>query len=181
MRKLAIWCLYGKARLQFEIKTGIDKEHIQKIVFCHILAGFFILNDKMSKRFTVIEKWKDAWFQNLEPAEKLLFLYICDNCDCAGVWEINIKLAAFQIGAPPEELASTLKHLESRYIRHGEKLFVRNFLKHQGNLPFNLKNNAHKGIKIALESHNGLCDKLLEDETLDCEIKHLVSTLTGAS
>lgn len=52
----------------------------------------------MSKRFTDTEKWKDPWFRSLPPWGKLLWLYICDECDNGGIWKVDIDLASFQIG-----------------------------------------------------------------------------------
>ncbi|MDR0330163.1 MAG: hypothetical protein LBH93_00425 [Chitinispirillales bacterium] len=50
------------------------------------------------KRYVDIECWDDPWYQDLSPAMKCLWKYICDKCDCAGVWKVNQKLAEFQIG-----------------------------------------------------------------------------------
>jgi hypothetical protein len=52
----------------------------------------------MSKRFTETEKWGDPWFRNLSMPHRLLWCYICDNCDNAGVWKVDLALAGFRIG-----------------------------------------------------------------------------------
>jgi hypothetical protein len=52
----------------------------------------------MAKRFTDTQKWQDEWFMNLPQHYKLLYLYILDACDHAGIWKINLKLASFHIG-----------------------------------------------------------------------------------
>ena len=54
----------------------------------------------MDKRFTDTEKWQDPWFCGLSPELKLLWLFLVDSCDVAGVWKVNKKYAEFVIGAP---------------------------------------------------------------------------------
>ena len=50
------------------------------------------------KRFTETVKWDDPWFRNLKPKQKLLWYYICDKCDNAGVWKVDLQLASMFIG-----------------------------------------------------------------------------------
>jgi hypothetical protein len=52
----------------------------------------------MPKRFTDSNKWKDAWFMDLPAKYKLFWLYILDDCDHAGIWRVNFKVANFHIG-----------------------------------------------------------------------------------
>lgn len=52
----------------------------------------------MAKRFTETTKWRDKWFLSLEPSYKLAWLFICDECDHAGIVEVVEPLANMQIG-----------------------------------------------------------------------------------
>lgn len=52
----------------------------------------------MAKRFTATEKWADSWFLSLTPMQRLGWLYLCDVCDCAGIVDLNRKLADFLVG-----------------------------------------------------------------------------------
>lgn len=55
------------------------------------------------KRFTDTNKWDDPWFHNLQPKYKLLWNYITDKCDNAGVYKPNFPLASFCIGETIDE------------------------------------------------------------------------------
>lgn len=54
----------------------------------------------MAKRFTDTGKWKNKWFRTLPYKGKLLWLYLCDMCDIAGIWDKDLDLASFQLGFP---------------------------------------------------------------------------------
>lgn len=45
----------------------------------------------MAKRFTDTNKWNDVWFSQLPNDYKLIWIYILDSCDNAGIWLKNIK------------------------------------------------------------------------------------------
>jgi hypothetical protein len=45
----------------------------------------------MAKRFTDTNKWNDVWFSQLTNDYKLIWIYILDSCDNAGIWINNIK------------------------------------------------------------------------------------------
>lgn len=102
----------------------------------------------MAYRFTNTDKWNDAWFSNLKPTEKLLFNYLCDNCDCAGFIEVITKKWANDIGAENKQIEGALKGLARGliYSKSEDCIYLRTFLKHQKNLPLNEINQAHKGI-----------------------------------
>ena len=65
----------------------------------------------MAKRFTDSEKWKDAWFMDLPSKYKLFWLYLLDECNHAGVWKVNFKVASFYVGEhlEPSEVKRILK------------------------------------------------------------------------
>jgi hypothetical protein len=67
----------------------------------------------MSKRFTETEKWRDPWFRKLSPQAKLLFLWLVDNCDKAGVIELDFEAASFDIGQPVK--SDHLTELQGRW------------------------------------------------------------------
>jgi len=41
----------------------------------------------MKKRYTDCDIWEDDFFQRLSPTYKLLWFYICNKCDHAGIWK----------------------------------------------------------------------------------------------
>jgi len=53
---------------------------------------------EVMKRFTETLKWNDPWFRKLTPQNKLIWGWLVDNCDHAGVIEPDMELASFQIG-----------------------------------------------------------------------------------
>jgi hypothetical protein len=54
----------------------------------------------MAKRFTETAIWQDEWFMELPPDYKLAYMFLKDNCDCAGIWKPNKRLAVIMIGCP---------------------------------------------------------------------------------
>ena len=102
----------------------------------------------MAYRFTNTEKWEDSWFSSLKQIEMLLFMYLCDNCDIAGFAEVNLKRWASDLNSNPDTIEGALKGLQRGIItsKEGDAIYLRNFLKHQKNLPINTNNKAHVGI-----------------------------------
>ena len=64
------------------------------------------------KRFTETEKWTDPWFRRLPPISKLVWLYLCDRCDQAGCWEVDLEAMQFAVGAPVTGVIRT--HFQER-------------------------------------------------------------------
>lgn len=109
----------------------------------------------MAKRFTDNEKWKDAWFMDLPSKYKLFWLYILDECNHAGVWKVNFKVASFCIGEHLE-YSEVKRLLKDRItILNDENWYVKKFIKYQYKCDIeglNSKNKAHlSAIKILNE------------------------------
>jgi hypothetical protein len=85
------------------------------------------------KRFTDTEKWvKDKWYGDLEPRDKLFWLYILDNCDNVGVWEENMRVANLLIGYE-YSLDTLLEVFGNRLHKFddGRKFWIRGFVQFQ--------------------------------------------------
>ena len=101
----------------------------------------------MAKRFTETNKWNDPWFRKLKAGEKLVFLYLIDNCDNAGFYEVDCEMMSFQIGIESSKIEGAIKGISRGLLGAGtDWVWVKNFLKHQKNWPLNPENNAHKQI-----------------------------------
>jgi hypothetical protein len=103
----------------------------------------------MAYRYTNTDKWNDAWYLDLKPMEKLLFNYLCDNCDIAGFIEVSTKKWASDIGTDKRTIEGALKGLQRGLIfsKWTDCIYLKHFLRHQKNLPLNPeKNPAHRGI-----------------------------------
>jgi hypothetical protein len=100
----------------------------------------------MSKRFSETAKWRDPWFMDLPTDSKLLFLYLIDNCNNAGFWEENPRIACFEIGIDERAYQGALKGLARGIKGASGWLWLRRFLRHTKNEALNPQNNAHKQI-----------------------------------
>lgn len=109
----------------------------------------------MAYRFSDTSKWNDEWFVDLTPQEKLLFLYLCDNCDIAGFYELSTRKLSFDTSLSADEVKGALKGLERAFILSEDRriLFLKKFVKHQKNLPLNALNKSHKGILSRFENY----------------------------
>lgn len=105
------------------------------------------------KRFTATEKWKDPWFRQLPPDLKCFWLYLCDDCDNAGVWDPDKDLASFLVGATLD-LGRALEAFKGRVnvLKCGKWHLIK-FVEFQQGGPLSTVNPAHKGITRLLERH----------------------------
>lgn len=108
----------------------------------------------MPKRFTDTEKWSRPWFRTLPNPYKLLWIYILDNCDMAGVWYVDFELASFKIKSEINQ-AEALVLLEKQIIplSDGTRWLVKDFISFQyGNLN-GKTSRVHGGVLSVVEKH----------------------------
>jgi len=137
----------------------------------------------MPHRFTITEKWDKPWFTGLSPWSKLVFLYLCDNCDLAGIYEANVQVMPAQTGLTLAQITKALDGLtaefcgERKVVRRDPYLWVVGFIRHQRNWPLNPGNNAHKSIIRSLDKHSEYFGFDLRKALLD---KNLIRGYQGA-
>lgn len=103
---------------------------------------------------TDTDKWKKPLLKSLPPEYKLLWLYITDQCDHAGIWDVEIDIAETRLGIILSEDAA-LEKLGDKVIPFdgGTKWFIPSFISFQyGDL--NPKNKVHNSVLNILTKYN---------------------------
>jgi len=95
--------------------------------------------------------WTDTYVSNLDPVEKLLFLYLLTNplCNIAGIYEIQVRRIAFDTGIEEQMVEKLLKRFQKdgKLMRCDTWILLVNHAKHQS-----YKNpNVTKGISRIIE------------------------------
>lgn len=108
----------------------------------------------MAKRFTDTEKWKKPFVKSLQTVHKLLWMYILDECDHAGIWHVEIDVAGIRIG---EEINidDAIKDFGDHIvpIDNGQKWFIPDFIRFQyGELNPSVK--AHNSVISILKKYD---------------------------
>jgi len=117
----------------------------------------------MSKRFTDANKWRDPWFVDLPPIAKLVWVFLCDNCDAAGVWQVHVGLCRAAIGSDIDlgAIRTAFGDDRVRVFDGGRKWHLVKFIRFQYPRGLNPKVAPHRGVLRLLESH-GLANPLDE-------------------
>lgn len=105
----------------------------------------------LAKRFTDTTKWGRHNFRLLSPKLKLVWLYILDSCDHAGVWHVDFDLMSFQIGETVTE-EEFLQAFSSKVERYESGLYIiPSFIEFQYKLPLKPSNKVHISAMSRLE------------------------------
>lgn len=103
-----------------------------------------------TQRYIDTSFWDDSWVQELDPSEKLLYIYLLTNplTNIAGVMELTVKRICFDTGFNSDTVTHILRKFEDakKVYRYNNFIIIRNFPKHQ-----QLKSdNVIKGIAAIL-------------------------------
>lgn len=96
---------------------------------------------------TATEKWLDPWFCKLSIVDRLFWIYLCDNCDHAGIWQVNellVKMYFPGYEVNPANFGDRIKVLTD------EKWFLTKFAEFQYK-QLNPKNKVHASVLVKLE------------------------------
>lgn len=108
----------------------------------------------MAKRFTDTEKWKKKWYRELGSKLRDVRQFVLDDCDLAGIWEIDLNRISYYVGSPVS--LDEVRHAFCGYVSllgDLDSLFIPAFLEFQyGNLVET--NNAHRAVIRRLKLKN---------------------------
>jgi len=116
----------------------------------------------MANRLTDTLKWNKGFMRGLPGAYKLLWLYLCDECNHAGIWDVDKDIAQIKIGNDMVidwEKALILLQTKIIVIDNGQKWFIPSFVKfHYKELKGT--DNATKSVITQLKKYNLITDDL---------------------
>ena len=79
--------------------------------------------------------WQDQYISDLDPVEKLVFVYLITNpyCGLTGIYELPVKYAAFETGLDTEMVRKIMQRLhdDGKVFVSGSWVCVRNYPKYQ--------------------------------------------------
>jgi len=105
----------------------------------------------MTQRIINDSFWTDPYIEDLDPSEKLIFLYLLSNplCNIAGAYEIKIKRIAYETWFDKDMVNKILTRFEKdwKILKEKDWIILKNFAKNQANNP-----NVIKGMQRIINS-----------------------------
>ena len=111
----------------------------------------------MAKRFTETMKWNEDWYLDLSLADKLFWIYVCDNCDHAGIFKPNKRMFELLIGNEinVQSFLDNVNLNKPRICVLGNgRWFLTGFIEFQYGNKLNPNNRVHKSILKLLNEND---------------------------
>lgn len=130
-----------------------------------------------TKRLTDAEKWKDPFFENLSKDYKLVWIYLLDDCDNAGIWRKSIKRLNFHCDTNFTE-EEILKVFQKRLQPVTDDVwFIKKFMEFQyGNEWLKSNNKAVVSAKSKLKQLGVLIQDIENNYTLSIPYEYPIDT-----
>jgi len=113
----------------------------------------------MAKRFIDTAIFRKDFIRGLDAPYKLLWLYIINECDHAGIWDVEIDVAKARLGVEIDEKTAIQKFSDKIVVIKG-KWFIPDFIDFQyGELK--PENRAHNSVIQILTKYNLIQNKPL--------------------
>ena len=107
----------------------------------------------MAKRFMDNTVFERQWFRQLPIKLKIVWFYLINKCNHAGIWECDIDLLSFQIGKE-YTLKEILEAFGNNIIELGDnKYYLTKFIAFQYGLPLNPNVKVHQSVIKLLEKY----------------------------
>jgi DnaD/phage-associated family protein len=96
--------------------------------------------------------WKDEWFSELEPDEKMLFIYLFSNelASIAGIYKIPLKIMVFETGLDKGFILETLAKFEqaNKVFYENGVVWVANMSRYHANASDTTKKKVMKDLEM---------------------------------
>jgi hypothetical protein len=107
---------------------------------------------KMAKRFIDTDMWSKKWIRQLDPELKLFWVYLMSRCNHAGIYEVDLELASFQLQVELDEKEILKTFNGNIKVIKENKWFIPKFIEFQYG-PLNEKVNAHRSVIAILKKY----------------------------
>jgi len=100
----------------------------------------------MAKRFMDNTIFDKSWYRKLPVRLKIVWFYLINKCNHAGIWECDVDLLSFQIG-DEYTLEEILEAFGDNLKEIGDgKIYITKFIEFQYGLPLNNKVKVHQSV-----------------------------------
>lgn len=122
----------------------------------------------IGKTFSDPDKWEEPWFTSLSPGKKLLFCYLWERCDHAGVIHITPAIWSAHTGLKVEQallddFVENVNEGLERVAIFGKRLWFTEYIRFNQqsdiSLPLSDKYSFHKHVYKIIRKH-GLTDEV---------------------